>query len=118
MVLGEDQYRISLSLSDNEGGEERQIFENQSMSVSWQQDSVSIELEGRMGVQSFYQSGDLSMNVFDPKGTCYKSVNMLDQIEREYEEKVDTERISAPMSGMVVKLNVEEGQTVKKVRDA
>lgn len=114
-VKGQHRYLLSLSTNTSDQEDQEQvIFDDEEVTVRWSGDQVEVEAEGRKEVLSFYQDAGLGLNIFDAKGTCFNSKNLLDQIQRVKEEKIDTERISAPMSGMVVKLNVTEGDTVEK----
>lgn len=63
----------------------------------------------------FYSKENGDVFVFDSRGNCFRCENTLDNVEKVREEVIDTERVAAPMSGMVVSLRGVEGKEFKKV---
>lgn len=110
---GKDLFSITTSITDEEGNQ----LSSESFSdarVTWlKENKVSVEISGSVQTLTYYcKDGDFF--IFDRIGNCYRSTNALERIERKNEEKVDTERILSPMSGMVVKVRATEGKTFKK----
>lgn len=64
-------------------------------------------------VEFYQKEGDFY--IFDTEGNCFRSIDEHNLIEVEAEEVSDGDQIRAPMPGVVVQVNVENGQEIQKV---
>lgn len=64
-------------------------------------------------VEFYQKEGDFF--IFDTEGNCFRSVDEYNLIEIDAEEESDGGQIRAPMPGVVVQVNVQDGQEIQKV---
>lgn len=65
-------------------------------------------------VEFYEKEGDFY--IFDREGHCFRSVDQYNLVEKVEEEGNDGGQIRSPMPGVVVQVNVENGDQVKKVK--
>lgn len=105
--------RISASLIGKDGKEVRRLEVDNVEIKRLGDDRIQLVNNGVLKNIDLYKKNG-KLYVFDREGNNFEVVNTYDQVERTKNEIIDKEFIKSQMPGVVVKVLVQEGASVKK----
>lgn len=104
---------VSARLIDTHGKTLRKVQLDKVSIIRKTPNEMSIYTNGIQRSVQVYQKHHV-LHVFDREGNNFEVTNHYDQVEKKKEEIIDREFIKAQMPGIVVRLAVKKGDTVKK----
>lgn len=104
---------MSARLIDTHGKDIKQLTLERVSVIRKSANELSIYTNGVQRSVQVYQKHH-QLHVFDAEGNNFEVTNHYDQVEKKKEEIVDKEFVKAQMPGIVVRLAVKKGDSVKK----